>query len=70
MLEAGHSLRQHDRKGIFAGAAWAGEYEGRRHAFDRNRLPQMADGRRISNKLIKAHQTRLANSRVSKLKLQ
>ena len=61
VLQAGHGLRQHDGESIFAGAARAGKDERGRHALSRNRLPQMADGRLISRKLIEAHVTRLAN---------
>ena len=60
-LQAGHGLRQHDGQGIFAGSARACKDERGRHALSRNRLPQMADGRLISGKLVEAHVPRLAN---------
>ena len=55
VLQAGHGLRQHDGQRIFAGAARAGKDERGRHALRRDRLPQMADRRVISRKLIEAH---------------
>ena len=55
MLQAGHGLRQHESEGIFAGSARSGKDECGRHACRRDRLPQVADSRLISYKLIEAH---------------
>jgi hypothetical protein len=63
VLQAGHGLRQHDAKGIFARAARSGEDERGRHAFRRNCLAQMADCGHIPRKLIEAHIMRLAKRR-------
>jgi hypothetical protein len=61
-LQTGHGLRQHDGQGVFARAARACKDKRGRHSSRRDRLPQVADRRCISYKLIEAHVMRVAKT--------